>query len=419
MKDPGLAGIAALLRGNQGFRRLWYGQLVSQLGDWFNHVAVITLLLELTGSGEMVGWSLILRMLPAVVVAPIAGVFVDRWDRKKIMIAADVLRGLTVPLFLLVRDPSFVPMIYALVVAQVVLSSFFEPARQAAVPSLVSKDELLSANALMSVTWSIMLALGSALGGLVIGTLGLEAAWVLDAATFFVSASFLARLDLPRRAPRPRPSGSAWARGFVEMVDGFKTIVNDPSILSLVLVKTGVGLAGGMVLLLSVFGERVFPVGASASVGIGLLFAARGVGTAIGPFIGRAISGYHEPTMRRLIGFGFLQASLFIVLFALSGDLLIALPLLLIAHIGTSIDWVFSTVLLQLKVADDYRGRVFSAEMALFTLVFSLATWLTGYALDELGWSPRLLAVLCGLALAVPGVIWTGLAARRRARGES
>ncbi len=416
MKDPGLAGIAALLRGNPGFRRLWYGQIVSQLGDWFNHVAVMTLLLRLTGSGEIVGWALILRMLPAVVVAPIAGVFVDRWDRRRIMIAADVLRGLLVPLFLLARDESMVPVVYVLVFFQVTLSSFFEPARQAAIPSLVSKEELLSANALMSLTWSLMLAVGSALGGLAIGAFGVEAAFLLDAATFLVSAAFLARLDLPRRDPRPRPGGSAWVRGFVELLDGFRRIARDRAILSLVLVKTGVGVAGGMVLLLSVFGERVFPVGGSEAVGIGLLFAARGVGTAIGPFVGRAISGYDEPAMRRLIGFGFLQAAAFVVLFAIAPNLPLALLLLLVAHLGTSVNWVFSTVLLQLRVEDDFRGRVFSAEMALFTLVFSITTWGTGYALDELAWDPRRLGVVSGAALAVPGLVWWALGSRRAAR---
>src|SRR5690606_32675576 len=127
-----------------------------------------------------------------------------------------------------------------------------EPARQAAIPSLVSTEELLSANALMSLTWSVMLAVGSALGGVAIATLGVEAAFVLDAATFFVSAGFLARLELPRRPKRERPAGSAWVRGFVELMDGFRLVLRDPAIRSLVLVKTGVGLAGGMVLLLSV-----------------------------------------------------------------------------------------------------------------------------------------------------------------------
>jgi len=403
LKDPGLQGIAALLRGNPAFRRLWYGQLVSQLGDWFNHVAVLTLLLELTGSGEVIGWALILRMLPALVVAPIAGVFIDRHDPRKIMIISDVLRGLLVPAFLLVNDVAHVPWVYALVFAQVALSSFFEPARQAMVPSLVSKEELLSANALMSVTWSIMLALGSAVGGLVIGTLGLGAAFVVDAATFFLSAAFLARIVGP--VIERRRQGSVLSRGFVELTDGLRYLVGDRSLLSLVLVKAGVGLGGGMVLLLSVFGERVFPLGASPAVGMGLLFFARGIGTAIGPFVGRAISGYHEPAMRGLIGFGFLQGAVFYVLFSRADSLWLALPLLLLAHVGTSINWVFSTVLLQLKVEEGLRGRVFSAEMALFTLIFSVATWVTGAAIDA-GHDPRRLAAICGVVLVLPGLAW-------------
>ncbi len=411
-KDPGLRGIRALLQENRGFRLLWYGQIVSQAGDWFNHVAVATLLLELTGSGSMVAWMLILRMLPVFLVAPVAGVYVDRLDRKKIMIATDLLRGALVPCFLLVREPAAVPLVYALVGAQVSLSAFFEPARSAALPSVVNRHQLLSANALMSVTWSLMLAVGSGLGGWVIGLFGLKTAFLFDSATFFASAWCIAHVAIPRAERAPSRPGR-WTRGFVDLLDGLRYVASDRSIRSLVLVKTGVGLGGGMVLILTVFGERVFPLGASAATGIGVLFAARGVGTAIGPFLGRAISGYHEPSMRRLIGIGFFQAAFFIVLFGLAPNLVSATVLLLLAHLGTSVNWVFSSVLLQLKVPDEYRGRVFSAELALFTVTFCVMTALMGHALDDLGWSPRLLAQLSGLSLALPGVLW--LLARPRA----
>lgn len=416
MRDPGVRGIVSLLRSHERFRLLWYGQAVSALGDWLNHVAVMTLLLKLTGSGKMIAASLILRMLPSLFVAPLAGVIVDRFDRRRIMILSDVLRGALVPFFMLVRDPSFVPLIYGLVFLQVTISAFFEPARSAVLPNLVTKEELLSANALMSVTWSLTLAFGSAIGGFVIAAFGTDVAFAVDSLTFFASATFIGRIAIESR-PR-HAEALSWTRGFVDLKDGLAYVVRERAVGSLVLVKSGVGLAGGMVLLLTVLGDHEFSVAGEAAAGIGLLFGARGIGTALGPFAGRAISAYHEPAMRRLIGFGFLQAALFLLLFSRAERLWVALVLLLCAHLGTSVNWVFSTVLLQLKVPDELRGRVFSAELALFTVVFCAVTYGTGFALDELGWSPRTLTALAGGSLIVPGALWLGalVNARRRVR---
>jgi len=417
-EDPGAHGIADLLRTNAAFRRLWYGQIVSQAGDWFNQVAVMFLLYELTGSGEVVAGSLILRMLPGVVVAPIAGLLVDRLNRKRILILSDVVRGLLVPLFLIAAQGGQVWLVYVLLTCQVCVSSFFEPARSAVLPSVVSDRQLLSANALTSVTWSSMLAIGSMVGGVVIAQFGLTAAFLVDAASFFLSALFIAGVRVPRRvvALREHP---VLTQGFRDLAAGLRYIRQQRSILSLVIVKTGIGLGGGMVLLLTVFSDEVFPIaGGETALTMGVLFFARGIGTAIGPFIGRAISGYDEASMRRLIPFGFLQAAVFFVAFGLSQSLLVAILVLCLAHVGTSINWVFSTVLLQMKVADEYRGRVFSAEMALFTLAFCLSTFLTGLALDEMHLSPRTLAIACGCVLLLPAAAWGAVHLSRARAGR-
>src|SRR5215213_4181442 len=146
-------GYLDLLRGNTSFRRLFTGQVISQTGDWFNGVALFTLLLSLTGSGEAVGYILILKLLPTFVVGPLAGVAADRYDRKKIMIATDMLRGFLVLGFLLVRRPDQVWIVYALTAFEVAIAAFFEPARSAVIPSIVSRRELISANALSGASW--------------------------------------------------------------------------------------------------------------------------------------------------------------------------------------------------------------------------------------------------------------------------
>ena len=203
-------GYLELLRQNRGFRQLWLGQVVSQLGDWFDTIAVMTLVLNLTGSGRDVGLIMVARFLPSVVVGPLSGVVADRFNRRTIMIVSDILRAVVVLGFLFVRRPDQIWIIYALTVLQLTFSTFFEPAKSAAIPSIVAENELVTANAISSVTWSAMLTLGAVAGGLVTGWFGTDAAFVVDSVTYLVSAALIARVRFPaaRRVQR-RNSPSA------------------------------------------------------------------------------------------------------------------------------------------------------------------------------------------------------------------
>lgn len=165
-------GYVALVRGNRAFRQLWFGQIISLLGDWFNLIAAASLVAELTQSGLAVGGLFVVRMLAPFLMSPIAGVVADRYNRKRILVATDVSRAAVVLFFLLVREPGHVWLLYVLTAVQLGISGFFFPTRNAILPDLVSDRELGAANALSSATWSVMLALGAALGDLVSGTWG-------------------------------------------------------------------------------------------------------------------------------------------------------------------------------------------------------------------------------------------------------
>ena len=163
MASPELT-YAALVRGNRNFRFLWLGQVVSQLGDWFNAIAVYALLLDLTGSATAVATMMVVQQLPSAVLGPWAGAFVDRFDRRRVMIVADACRAVIVLGLLLVDSASTIWLAYVIVGGAVLATSFFEPARSAILPSLVSRDELLPANSLSSATWAVMLAVGASVG---------------------------------------------------------------------------------------------------------------------------------------------------------------------------------------------------------------------------------------------------------------
>src|SRR4026209_2198251 len=196
-KLPTHVGYIDLLRRNRSFRQLWLGQVVSQMGDWFDTIALYTLILQLTGSGRDVGLLLVARFIPSFFFGPISGVIADRVSRQRIMIISDILRAVVVLGFLFVRRADQLWIIYVLTVLQLGLSTFFEPAKTAVIPSIVSDRELLAANAISSVTWSAMLTLGAAIGGVVTSSFGTDAAFILDAWSYILSAALIASIRVP------------------------------------------------------------------------------------------------------------------------------------------------------------------------------------------------------------------------------
>jgi len=400
-------GYVELLRRNREFRLLWLGQVVSQMGDWFDTIALYTIALNLTGSGRAVSLILVARFVPSFIIGPLSGVIVDRFPRRTIMIVSDVVRAVVVLGFLFVRRPEQMWLIYVLTVLQLAFSTFFEPARTAVVPSIVERNELVAANAISSATWSVMLTLGAAIGGVITGWFGTDAAFVLDSLTYMVSAALIAGIKFPRREKRAKTKLTVGkALGITDTIEGIRYMWKRPRVFALLMVKPAWGVAGGILALLAVFGEKIFPVGKSAATGIGVLYAARGIGTAIGPVVARRVAGEGRKRMQQWIGFGFLIGGLFYIAFGRATSFVLALIMLGMAHMGGSILWVFSTVLLQRAVEDQFRGRVFAAELALFTLTMAASNYITGEMLDSFNFSARSVTVGMGVLFLIPAALW-------------
>jgi MFS family permease len=400
-------GYIELLRSNRGFRMLWLGQVVSQMGDWFDTIAVYTIALRLTGSSRSVALIMVARFLPSVIMGPLSGVIADRFNRRSIMIVSDVMRALVVLGFLFVRRPDQMWLVYVLTVLQLAFSAFFEPAKTAAIPSIVSDRELLPANAIASVTWSAMLTIGAVIGGLVAGWFGTDAAFILDSLTFLLSAVLIASVRFPKRPVRAKTKLTfAKALGISDTLEGARYVKSRRRVFAYLMVKPAWGMGGGILTLLAVFGERIFPVAGKTATGIGVLFTARGIGTAIGPIVARRWAGETRRQMQSWIGIAFLIGGAFYIGFGVSKSLLLALLFLLVAHSGGSILWVFSTVLLQREVEDQFRGRVFAAELALLTLTMAASNYIVGELMDRFGFSPRVVTVGVGTFFLLPGLIW-------------
>ena len=397
----------ALLADNKSFRKLWLAGVISQLGNWFNYIAIFVLLNQLTGTGHAVSWFLIAKFLPSTILGPAAGVLSDRISRKTLMITSDLLRAVIVLCFLLIKRPDQVWMVYVLALLQESLWTFSDPARRASIPNLCQPHELNVANALGGATWSVMLAIGAAMGGFISAMVGWQAAIAIDSVTFLISAWMLSSLTLPPPPQKEAREKLNWLdyTGLNDLKEGCRYVIANSQVGALLLVKSGWALSGGIFVLLTVFGEQVFTVSGHGG-GSGILYSFRGIGAAIGPILAWRFLGESRRAMDRAIGLSFFFACISYLVFSQAPTILKAAPLVLLGHMGGSVQWVFSTNLLQRLVPDQFRGRVFAAEMALLTLVLSLSTYFTGAALDA-GVSPRTAMIRLALIFTIPGTIWT------------
>ncbi len=402
-------GYLELLRENADYRRLWLAEVASFCGDWFNTIAMFTAVGRLSGSTQAIAAVFVAKMLPIFAVSPIAGPLIDRFDRRRLLVVTDLARALcAVGLVVAYRLDS----LHGLIALQVVMMCFagvFIPAKSAVVPQITTTTQLGAANALSSATWSSMLALGAALGGLATGLVGIEFALVCDGLTFLVSAAFLIRLPVLRAARSSSPSAKR-NRGFIA---GLRYLGRRPYLTAVISLKPLLVLSGGAAVLLPLFATRVFPATVGAAY-MGLLYSARGVGALIGSLALRKIFGDAPRTMRRLVLVGYAVIAISWWGLARAQSIWQAALIFLVAAVGNGIVWVFSTTLGHLASADEYRGRVFSVEWGALTLVLSAVAWVVGWGVDHRGWTVQAVCQGSALVLVLPMALWTVLLARIR-----
>lgn len=402
-------GYRELLRTQPAFRKLWLGQIVSELGDWLQLIALLALFPTQGAAVERLAGVFIVRMLPSIVWAPLAGVVADRFPRGQIMVACDLGRALVVLGYLLIRGPEDMIWIYVLLFAQETLSSFFEPARSAALPQTVEPRALLAANSLSNATWSSMLAVGAALGGLLAAGLGPRSAFLIDAASFLLSAFFIGSIGIPR-VVRDAAGTAAHARdrfGLFALREGLAYLRANRAQASAALVKCLWGMSGGVIFLFSIYaGERFTPPGHDPSSTTGLLFAGRGVGALLGPLLARRLLGESAKSLRDAIQVAFPISVLAISAFAFAPNVWIGALCLVFVHTGGSICWVNSSQLLQLTVPNPLQGRVFAVELAAFTFTTALSNAFAGNALGH-GWLDlRGVTFAMAAAAALSALVW-------------
>ncbi|MEP7291146.1 MAG: MFS transporter [Chloroflexota bacterium] len=409
---------AQLLRDNPDYARLWLAQVISLLGDWFNTITLLALVTAYSPEniGLAVSGFLLARFIPPMLISPFAGVLVDRFDRKRLLLWSNWLRAVVVVLLLLTtQGAQWLWLIYALTATQFVLSSVFEPAQSAALPNLVRGDDLVKANTLVNITWSAMLAFGAVIGG-VVGTLfGANAALLIDAGTFIFAALLIAPIKADKFvavAPLVRDAG----HNDTSFREGLRFLRRNRPIVGTLLIKFGTSI-GNVDTLMTIYATQLFVLGDGGQLSLGIMYSAFGIGAIIGPLILNRFNDGSIPVMRRLVLVGFLLATLGWVVIGSAWSLVVVCLALILRAMGGSANWTYSTVMIQKQVPDSYRGRMFSMDMAFFYLATVLSTLMHGTLVDALGIENiRLIPFATMLISLIPLGVWAYFSRRMEAR---
>jgi MFS family permease len=419
-----------LLRGNRSFRRLWAGQVVSELGNWFNFIAALGLVRSVSASApEATAIMLVARLIPFALFAPIAGAFVDRWSRRTVMIASDAARAVVALGFLLVGGVQDLWLAYTCSVVATLLAAFFEAAKKAAMPNITGDQGLLAGNALMFSSRFLLMSLGAALGGWASARFGYQSAFIINAVSFLVSAYSI--WLIPEEKMREEKSvdedavmlekrrGKERVSFWTDLQEGWKYIARYPLVMAImglnILWATG---GGACNLIYDRLGGVVFAGqgGPEGDAGVAALYAAVGAGAFLGMLVARRVGAHielHGATAKFIGWMMFVHG----VVFAVGGlmpTLWTTALMFFISRIIVAMEFAVQETLMMRLLPDKLRGRVLTTDRAAEILVTSISTALAAWSLHAI--TPQTLTIVSGLLSASPGLIWLALFAAGRLR---
>ena len=358
-----------LVRDNRNFRLLWLSQVISNFGDWFGILAIYALIQTYSGSEFLLGLIIVVKMLSLAFFSPIAGYITDRFNRKRLMVWCDLSRGAIVLGFLLIISYETLWLAYLLTALQMMVSAIFQPAKTSSIPNVTKEDELVNANILSAASWSVIFTTGMAIGGLATAWLGTDLVFIINSITYFYSAWVIYLAVVPQEVMSDEEKKRT-RNPLIGIKEGFVYLMKNGHVLRPALAKGTMTMClGALVYLLIIVSEEILMMG---SIGLGLLYAARGIGTGIGPVAGRRIFK-KERSWIMAMGGSMVLCGLFYLAVSLTNSLLLMFLLVMFAHMASGSNWVMSTVLLQRRTPDTFRGRAFSTDWLLFTLAQSIS----------------------------------------------
>ena len=402
-----MAGFLRLLKENRNYRLTWSGQVVSEVGDNFNNIAVFALVMEQTHSGLAVSGVMLARAVAMLIAGPVAGVVLDRMDRRRVMVLSDLVRAVIALLFVVAVWRHSTPLLLLLSALLMFASPFFTSGRASILPVLASKEELHTANSLTQTTQWTSVAIGSFLGGAVAKGFGYEIAFVFNALSFAISAACIGMLRVPAgasfQAARRDLSEDRVARPWHEYREGLRYMAGTPLILAIGLVGVGWATGGGAAqILFSLFGEVVFARGAA---GIGEVWGCAGIGLIVGGVLantwGKRLR--FESYKWAIVGCYVVHGGAYVI-FSLSPSYGFALVFIGLSRAAVAVSSVLNFTQVLKHVPDEYRGRVFSTMESMVWATMMISMLGAGVASQSV--NPRTIGVIAGLLSSTTAIGW-------------
>ncbi len=369
---------------NRNFFLLWSGGLISMIGSWMLLAALPFYIYEVTGSALATSGLLMAYLAPGALLGSVAGVFVDRWDRKRVLLIGNLIQAAIIPLLLLVEANGWIWLIYVVAFFESTVNQFLGPAENALLPTLVDEKHLVSANSLNALNDNLARIVGAALGGILLGTVGFSNVVIFDALSFLLAAVFISFVVAPAARSRTAElvaNGSRWLQVWREWIGGLRLVAED-NILRNLFIVIGIALFGDAILsaLLAVFAQDV--AGFSAA-DYGWLLTARGIGGIFGGIVIAQVGPRLSNSL--MITGGLILSGLGVLAMVTFPTLTVVVALMILAG-PALMAWIISMqTVLQQATDDSFRGRVFGAYGTTSTILMFVGSGLAGILADSLG----------------------------------
>ncbi|TBX44246.1 MFS transporter [Bacillus thuringiensis] len=386
-----------LLKSNIPFRNLFLALSISTLGDWFYSVALMGLIYKNTSSPLMISMILLSSALPRLLLSPFVGVIIDRFNKKKIMILADVFRGVLI-LFVIPFSNNLVAL-FSITILNSIASIFFVPARQTIIPKIVSENQLIIANSLSNVVYGAMGILGASLGGILTAVTSYKISFLINSISFFICASIVFFTPIPIIKIKNILKDITYMQSIVE---GYKFILQNNLVGALVLVGMSWGIvAGAYQVLIIIYATQVFNAG---DVGIGVLYSTQGLGILVGSLLVAKYFSSNIERMKKVFGWAYFTQSIFFVFFIVTNQLWLGVILLFIMRTAGGVITPLDSTLIQRYTPSEILGRVFTFHTATYSSLMQLSVFFTGILLNWL--SPQSVGLIFGVLCIIVSLSW-------------
>ncbi len=398
-----MSSFTRLLRDNRNYRFTWSGQVVSEVGDHFNNIAVMSLAMEHASAGLVVTGVFLARAVAMLIAGPIAGVLLDRLNRKQVMIASDLVRAVVAVGFIAALTYKDDWILYVLSALLMFASPFFTSGRASILPGIATPAELHTANTMTQTTSWASLTLGAFLGAVGVQA-GYTVAFGFNALSFVISALCISQLRRPEGFRAVGAEHKHKTTGMVQYREGLVYMKDTPLVAGIAVVSAGWASGGGAAqILFSLFGEKVFHAGPA---GIGIIWGCAGAGLLLGGGIGyRLGKRLSFEQYKRTIAIVYVIHGGAYVLFSQMPTVAWACVFIALSRAAVAISSVLNFSQLLHHVEDRYRGRVFATLESITWSTMMLSMMAAGAASTR--YSPRTIGLWSGVISSMTAVVWT------------